>query len=46
MLNEQLDKNKKLKNQLLSVLGLDVSYKVFLLDLLDSSTEEKKDNIH
>ena len=39
ILNEQLDNNKKLKNQLLSVLGLDVSYKVFLLDLLESSTD-------
>ena len=34
MINELLEKDKKLKEQLLSVLGLDVAYKVFVLDVL------------
>jgi len=38
MINELLEKNKKLKSKLLSVLGLDVSYKVFVLDVLIGET--------
>ena len=35
---KKLEKDKKLKEQLLSVLGLDVAYKVFILDVLVGET--------
>ena len=37
MINDLLEQDKKLKNKLLSVLGLDVSYKVFILDVIGGS---------